>query len=90
MSYMAIRLIHAVGWGVHLWSGVGKSSWVNAVRRVSSPNDPDFAELCVDGPTMEPHSYRFPAQNLNSISQLSQRVTGGFLLKVIFARLQRP
>ena len=44
--------------------GVGKSSWVNAVRRVSSPNDPDFAELCVDGPTMEPQMYRFPAQTL--------------------------
>jgi len=48
--------------GVTGYPGVGKSSWVNAVRRVSSPNDPDFAELCVDGPTMEPQMYRFPAQ----------------------------
>eukprot|EP00913_Durusdinium_trenchii_P018970 g17828.t1 len=33
--------------GVTGYPGVGKSSWVNAVRRVSSPNDPDFAELFI-------------------------------------------
>ncbi|CAE7927943.1 Iigp1 [Symbiodinium sp. KB8] len=48
--------------GVTGYPGVGKSSWVNAVRRVSSPNDPDYAEICVDGPTMEPMMYKFPVQ----------------------------
>eukprot|EP00439_Symbiodinium_sp_Y106_P071859 s172_g13.t1 len=50
--------------GVTGYPGVGKSSWVNAVRRVSSPNDPDYAEICVDGPTMEPMMYKFPVQRL--------------------------
>ena len=63
-------------------AGVGKSSWVNAVRRVSSPNDPDFAELCVDGPTMEPQMYRFPAQNLVKSMRLHVLVAAGSFTEV--------
>ena len=65
------------------------------MRRVSSPNDPDFAELCVDGPTMEPQMYRFPAQNLVKSMCLQVLVAAGTregvaLTIVDMMEVQRP
>merc|ERR1719277_334917 len=57
-------------------SGVGKSSWINALRRVM-PNDKDAAATGVTETTMEPTMYRFRRRSTGPLRGALDRVLDG-------------
>jgi len=57
-------------------SGVGKSSWINALRRLL-PNDKDAAETGVTETTMKPTMYRFRGRSTGPLRRALDRVFEG-------------
>lgn len=67
-------------------SGVGKSSWINSIRKVSS-KDPAFAKTGVSETTMEPRMYPFPGSSgvLKRFSLVARRNVSSAALSAVAA-----